>query len=211
MENNFFYDALHNFIFEEAGGGAVRHLADRGCTAKQILESLTFPLSYEKVREALTKHLLACGVLLRERPGTGKEQEKAEFVREYDKFGKPSFRKIALSNPENGAGAAGGAGKWKEMDFAEFLSLYQKRTDILKLPGQTERREAEKNIYISCEFGADKGEELLSALSKTEREYVEGILWTKKTMYHLLDRRMFEIAVKLREKGLPVGKVYFRR
>ena len=208
MENHYFYDALHNFIFEEAGGGAVRHLADRGYTAKQITESLTFPLPYEKVREALTGYLLECGVLLREKPGTGKEPEKAEFVREYDKYGKPSFRKIAVSNPRSAA--AGGPGKWEEMDFTEFLLFCRERMDLVKLPGETERREAEKTIYISCKFGADEREEMLSALLKAEREYVEGILWTKKTMYHLLDRRMFEIAGKLQEKGLPAGKIYFR-
>ena len=60
---NYFYDALHNFIFEEAGGGAIRHLADKGYTARRIADSLSFPMPYEKVREAYTKYLLDCAVL----------------------------------------------------------------------------------------------------------------------------------------------------
>ena len=64
---NYFYDALHNFIFEEAGGGAIRHLADKGYTARRIADSLSFPMPYEKVREAYTKYLLDCAVLLKGR------------------------------------------------------------------------------------------------------------------------------------------------
>ena len=207
---NYFRDALNNFIFEEAGGGAIRHLANRGYPAKQITESLSFPIPYEKVREAFTKHLLESGILLREEPGTGVIQEKTEFVREYDKYGKASFRKVTVLSQTGATDKSGEKEKWEKMDFEKFFLSYRNGAVKLKLPAETELAEAKRNIYIACDFGADQKGEMLQALDTEEREYIEGICWTKKTMYHLLDRRMFEIAEKLwkMEKKISVGKVY---
>lgn len=206
---NYFRDALNHFIFEEAGGGAIRHLANRGYTAKQITESLSFPLPYEKVREAYTGHLLENGILLREKPGTGMAREKTEYVREYDKYGKPSFRRVVVEVPER----TDVKRKWAEMDFEEFLLLYKSgtrggSTGRIELAAETDLMEAEKNIYISCSFGPDQAEEVSKVLETAQREYIQGICFTRKPMYHLLDQRMFGIAVKLRENGLAVGKVY---
>lgn len=101
---NYFRDALHNFIFEEAGGGAIRHLTDRGYTARQVSEALSFPMPYEKVREAYTKHLLESGILLAEKPTECKKREKVEYVREYDKYGKPSFRRVVVAENDGQGG-----------------------------------------------------------------------------------------------------------
>lgn len=169
VENNYFYNALHNFAFEEAGGGAIRHLADSGYTAKQIAETLSFPLPYEEVRKAFTAHLLEKGILLKEKPETHIRQEKTEYVREYDKYGKPSFRRVKAS--------------------------------------EEPAAEAEKKQYIACNFGAEGAESLLDALDKRQREYIEGICWTRRTMYHLLDERMTGIMKRLSENGLPVGEI----
>ena len=206
---NYFRDALNNFIFEEAGGGAIRHLADRGYTARQITDSLSFPVPYEKVREALTKYLLESGVLLREKPGTGIRQEKAEYVREYDRYGKPSFRRVVVSERGEQADGADAKKTWEEMDFEKFLLLYRRTTEGIKLAAATELA-AEKNIYIACEFGGERTEEISEVLEPAQQEYIRGIRFTRKPMYHFLDRRMFGIAIKLQEKELPVGKVYFR-
>lgn len=206
---NYFYEALNHFIFEEAGGGAIRHLANRGYTARQIADSLSFPIPYEKVREAFTEHLLESGILLRERPEAGVKQEKTEFVREYDKYGKASFRRVTIPQQEGTADRNGRAGRWEEMDFEKFLLLYN-GAEKIELAAETELAEAERNIYISCAFGADREEEVLRALEKGQREYIQGIRFTRRPMYHLLDRRMFGITLKLREKEVAVGKVYFR-
>lgn len=203
---NYFRDALHNFVFEEAGGGAIRHLANRGYTSKKIAESLSFPIPYEKVREAFTKHLLDSGILLREEPAAGMVQEKTEYVREYDKYGKPSFRRVTDVSAETGR-----EGKWESMDFEKFVRLYKGGAGEIKLTAETELAEAERNIYISCDFGADKEGEMRAVLNAAEAEYIEGICWTRKTMYHLLDRRMFGIAVKLWEAEGHILKVYIRR
>ena len=212
---NYFYDALHNFIFEEAGGGAIRHLADKGYTARRIADSLSFPMPYEKVREAYTKYLLDCAVLLKERPEHYRKPEKTEYVREYDRYGKPSFRKVAVSESAGQEGAAGervgaGAKVWREMDFSEFLLLYKGESDRIKLPAESEHKEAERDIYIACDFGADRDKDKWQALDMAQQEYIEGICWTRRTMYHLLDQRMLRIGMRLQEKGLDAGKIYIR-
>lgn len=212
---NYFRDALHNFIFEEAGGGAIRHLADKGYTARQIAEALSFPMPYEKVREAYTKYLLDCAVLLKERPENYRKPEKTEYVREYDRYGKPSFRKVVVSESAGQERSAtdrtdSGVKEWKEIGFSEFLLLYKKGSGGIKLSAESEHKEAEKNIYIACDFGADKDRDILQALDAAQQEYVEGICWTRRTMYHLLDQRMLRIGMRLQEKGLDAGKIYIR-
>ena len=208
---NYFYNALNHFIFEEAGGGAIRHLANRGYTAKQITESLSFPIPYEKVREAFTEHLLENGILLREKPGTGAMPEKAEYVREYDRYGKPSFRRVVVETSESRPERQSTDKKWVDTDFERFLTLYRSGAQNLASAEGTGLIRVQKNIYISCEFGADKKEDMLQVLDKRQNEYLAGICFTRRPMYHLLDRRMFDIAVKLWESGLPVGKVYIQR
>ncbi len=205
---NYFYNALNHFLFEEAGGGAIRHLANRGYTAKQITESLSFPIPYEKVREAFTKHLLENGILLREKPGVGTMPEKAEYVREYDRYGKPSFRRVVVETSKGQPERQSTDRKWMETDFEKFLILYRSGAKSPVPAEETDLIRAEKNIYISWEFGTDKKEDMLRVLDKGQKEYLEGICFTGRLMYHLLDRRMFGIAMKLWESGLPVGNVY---
>lgn len=212
---NYFRDALHNFIFEEAGGGAIRHLADKGYTARQIADALSFPMPYEKVREAYTKYLSDCGILLREPPERYRKPEKTEYVREYDRYGKPSFRKVIVSESAEQEGTADGrAGdgtkKWSEMGFSEFLLLYKGGSGKIKLSMESEHKGAERNVYIACDFGADRDKNVLHVLDTAQQEYIEGICWTRKTMYHLLDQRMLRIGMRLQEKGMDAGKVYIR-
>lgn len=212
---NYFRDALHNFIFEEAGGGAIRHLADKGYTARQVTDALSFPMPYEKVREAYTKYLLDCAVLLKERPEQYQKPEKTEYVREYDRYGKPSFRKVLVSEgtgQERTAGERAGVStkKWRELDFSEFLLLYKSGSGGIQLPAESEHKEAKKDIYIVCDFGADREKDKWQALDRAQQEYLQGICWTRRTMYHLLDQRMLRIGMRLQEKGLDAGKVYIR-
>ena len=202
---NYFREALQNFVFEEAGGGAIRHLADRGYTARQIADALSFPVPYEKVRETLTGYLMDSAVLLRENPGVYSKPEKAEYVREYDSYGKPSFRRVVVSEGA-GSGMPGnegaGGGKWRKTGLSEFLLLYKDGLGKIKLPAETERKEAEKSAYLSCDFGLYGEEDLLQGLDMAQREYILGICWMKRRMCHLLDKRMLGIAAGLGEKGL---------
>lgn len=61
----------------------------------------------------------------------------------------------------------------------------------------------EENAYLECPFGElakddpQRLETVLSGLNSREREYIKGILWERNIMYHRLNSRMREIAVKL--------------
>lgn len=49
-EQDYFKNALSNFTYDVACGGAIRHKADTGDTVRKIANELDFPMPYEKVR-----------------------------------------------------------------------------------------------------------------------------------------------------------------
>ena len=118
-ENEYFQQALANFTYEVAGGGAIRHLTEAGYTVKQIMEQLDFPVPYEKVRRAVWEHLVRTRGVLLEEPGSGTRKEKAVYVREYDKFGRAAFRQVVEEDTDTAVGEwkeyreAGGGCRWK--------------------------------------------------------------------------------------------------
>lgn len=59
--------------------------------------------------------------------------------------------------------------------------------------------DGEENSYISCPFGITGGQtaQALSILTAREREYLDGIAWEEKVMYHRLNRRMLEIGAQI--------------
>lgn len=65
------------------------------------------------------------------------------------------------------------------------------------------RLNGEEHSYVSCPFGipglnsSDGNASPLSLLTGREREYLEGIAWEPRIMYHRLNRRMLEISVQL--------------
>lgn len=117
-DRNIFQNALSDFTFEAACGGAIRHLADSGCTLRQIMERLDYPISVERVRKALYKHLCDTGVILEESPENGLPGAKPEYVVEYNSYGKPSYRRKYIADTEGNVadlGSSGAAGTlWKE-------------------------------------------------------------------------------------------------
>lgn len=157
--NQAFGQALSDFTFDVACGGAIRHLAHLGYTAKEIQERLSFPISYERVRQAYTKYLLDEGILMRQKPGV-QEQKVYTYVQEEGKYGKKSFRRVE-KEPEPEAG--------------------------------------KERVYAACDFGRIQAENGFAALplSAKQREYLEGICWEKRTMYHLMDERMSGIVKAL--------------
>lgn len=65
------------------------------------------------------------------------------------------------------------------------------------------RQNGEEYSYVSCPFGIPgalalgKNHSPQSTLTGREAEYLDGIAWEPKTMYHRLNRRMLEISVQL--------------
>ena len=128
-DGDIFQKALSDFTFEAACGGAIRHLADSGCTVRQIMERLDYPISVERVRKAVYKHLCDTGVILEGSPEEGLPGAKTEYIVEYNSYGKPSYRRKYTADAEgNGAdpGSAGAVGTvWKESVYKPVNSFSQ--------------------------------------------------------------------------------------
>lgn len=99
MAQDDFRKALSDFSFDVASGGAIRHLADLGYTVKQIQEQLDFPTPFARIQEAVWKRLVDTRVIFLEEPWQQHLKETVHFVREYDSYGKASFRRVVEDNP----------------------------------------------------------------------------------------------------------------
>ncbi len=96
MDYRYFQQALSDFTFDAACGGAIRHLAGLGYTAREIRERLSFPVPFERVRQAYTRYLLEERILCRGEPGRQAEQERYAYVQEEGKYGRKSFRRVKV-------------------------------------------------------------------------------------------------------------------
>lgn len=209
-EWGYFQRALKDFTREAASGGAIRHLADLGYTVKQIAEQLDFPTPYEEVRRAVWEHYLKKGIILPEEPGSGRPREKAVYVREYDQFGKASFRRVT----ETEGGEAGAVERWKEtsVDYGEGSA-----EELSALLRGKIGENGEAASYVSCDFGLmaetspRRYQAALSSMGERQRQYVLGLPWERRRVYHRLDGRMTEILLCLCGAGEYEGECFFLR
>lgn len=202
-EQDYFKKALSDFTYDMACGDAIRYMAGQGYSVKQIMEQLDFPAPVEKVQQMVWKCLLDAEVLQLDEPGAAKA-EKVEYVRTYDKYGKASFIQVAV--PDSGR---------KEVQFAERDYCAERDGRLTDFLGGLCRKNGEDASYISCDFGlrrrrdVDGYRKMLLLLNERQREYVEGLPWERRIVYHRLDRRMQEIIVRLCEAGEYRGVCYF--
>lgn len=72
-----------------------------------------------------------------------------------------------------------------------------------------------QNSYMECPFGnwikndESRLQQVMSCLNSREKEYILGIKWEQNVMYHRLNERMREIAVKLASHTNEEWKFYF--
>ena len=196
-ENDYFKQALSNFVFDMASGGAIQHLTNQGYTVKQMIEKLDFPAPYEKVQEAVWKQLLNNGSLLLEEPGSGAGQERAEYVMEKDSFGRRSFRKVVIK-----------ADKTKQIHWKEVIFSGKINGNLTDYLSKKIKENGENASYISCNFGM-KTNRLPDVLDDQQKDYILGLPWPKQIVYHKLDIRMREIVVALYDAGEFQGECYF--
>ncbi len=202
-EQEYFKRALSDFAFEAAVGGEIRHLTDLGYTVRQIEERLDFPAPGRKVRQAAWERLLDTGAVLLEEPGAGTARERVSYVKEYGKYGKPSFRKVG-----------GGMGGREKACWAESLFSEERDGSLASVLSEKCGRNGEKDAYASWNFGLygpERREGLLRLLEEHQREYVEGLPWEGKTVYHRLDGRMRGIVARLHAAGAYHGSCYFMK
>lgn len=201
-EQSFFHNALSNYTNEVANGGAIRHLTDMGYSVRQIMEQLDFPAPFERVQKEMWNRLLETEVILIDEPD-GRKREKASYVREYNEYGKASFRRVV--EPQE----AGGSIQWKaintEREQDSFLDILQEKIAA----------NGEDSSYVSCDFGLlehrepKRFQELLQNLDERQREYVEDLPWIDRRVYHRLDARMRSILVRLIKNDSYSSECFF--
>lgn len=198
-ENEYFKQALSNFVFDMASGGAIQHLTNQGYTVKQIIEKLDVAAPYEKVQEVVWKQLLNNECLLLEAPGSGAGQEKAEYIMEKDRFGKRSFRKVVIKADET-----------KQIHWKEVVFRRQTNGKLEDYLSKKIMKNGEAASYVSCDFGI-KTNRALDALNEQQKDYILGLPWTKQIVYHKLNVRMREIVTALYDAGEFQGECYFMK
>ena len=57
MENQYFNEALQNFVQDFAYGGAIRHLAVLGYDTDRIIKEYHYPLSRDTIDKIVKEHL----------------------------------------------------------------------------------------------------------------------------------------------------------
>lgn len=199
-KKDYFKEALSDFTYDMACGGAIRHLSDLGYSVKQIVERLDFPTSYAKVQQTVYRHLCDSRILLCERPKYTILPQKATYVRDYDAYGRVSFRMVREETDEK-----------KKIEWREEIFLKEGRKDVADFLKERVLENGEAFSYISCDFGLwdEKKRESLKVLSEGQREYIEDIPWEKRRMYHRLDSNMQKIVSKLYQEGVYSGECVF--
>ncbi len=203
-ERDYFRDALSDFTYEAASGGAIRHLADLGYTARQISERLTYPTPYERVRRTLWQHLNDSGIVLTQEPGGGARRAKPTYRVERDRFGRAGFRRETE-----------GAEETEKICWHESRYSRERCGDLAAYLAKMCGGCGEEGAYLSCDFGLRALREdgtlaaALGVLNGRQREYIEGLMWEDRICYHRLDSRMREILTRLYAGGYYHGYCYF--
>ncbi len=205
--NKYFQQALANMTFEEAGGAAIRHLADLGYPVKKIQQNLYYPVPYEKVQKAVWQYFVENGTILLESPEQIKKVEKSDFVREIGPDGRASFRYIKKTIRD----FSGIQWNRHRLDKRTGDSLKKLFADCIKKENDPDGK---MPVYVSCRFGIEQKkspetyQKMCSVLSDTQREYIDGLLWERQVCYHKLNTRMQEILCCLYDHGYYQGEIY---
>lgn len=203
-EQSYFQSALSNFTHEAASGGAIRHLTDLGYTSKQIVERLDFPTPFSRVQKEVWQRLLDTGVILLEEPGNAK-REKVSYIREYDRYGRASFRKVVEQDDRKENQES-----WKKQSLCG-----KTQEEISELIREKIAENGESSSYIACDFGLlykrepERFHQILQNLDTELKEYIEGLPWERQRVYHRLDGRMTKIRLLLKENEGCFGGCFF--
>lgn len=205
-ENEYFKQALSSFAMDMASGGAIKHLTNQGYTVRQIVNKLDFPTPYEKVQELVWKQMIENGCLLLEEPGNGTEHEKVDYIQETDSLGRKSFRKVVVSC-ENDTRI-----HWKEWNYT-----WKSEDSFRVFLDERCVKNGEQDSYVRCDFGLRKYrnpkgyERTIQKLTAQQKEYILGLPWELRPVYHQLNLRMREIVATLYAAGEFHGCLYFRK
>lgn len=202
----YFKRALSDFMFDVASAGAIRHLTDRGYTVEQIVKRLDFPTPLDRVQKVVWEHLLDTGVLSLEEPSEGTGKETYTYVTDYDEYGRKSFRRVALGGG-NQTAIDWREGRFSERDDENFSEFLKRKCG----------ENGEEYSYVSCKFGLysrrepENFEKMTRLLEPAQREYILGLPWERRVVYHRLNPCMRGIAGRLWGERGCIGACYFIR
>lgn len=213
----YFQEALADFTHDAASGQAIRHLASLGYTTDQIMKELAYPTPRRRVEQTVARYMKETGILLTElpipeeqfsqiilrrpggQPASGEEVPRGLFDGLFGAEGKAHFRTRRRHSAQTGAVLDPGA--WA-------ASLAEELQSRIKGNGP-------EHSYISCPFGMIRRDRearlnrMLAPLTSREKEYILGIDWEMRMMYHRLNSRMLEIGIQLAAYGETEYSFYF--
>ncbi len=102
---------------------------------------------------------------------------------------------------------APGKGFGPRYDYVMDIGRYGKRS-FRRVEAGPETADAEKGKYIACNFGICKTtdparyQKMLSVLDSRKRDYIDGLPWPPKTVYHIDNLMIREIRQILTEQDL---------
>ncbi len=168
-ENKYFKEALQRMTRELAIGGAVRHLAKKYACVSEIMGHLDYPAPRTVVEDAVWEYYLEEKILLLEEPGQKKEEGRVRYVKEWNAYGKTSFRRVVeeIDNPISFE-------KWdvKEKGFPAFGEIEKRLgNSYVEVPFAKHRK-----LFSECYPKAAQN------LSEELCQMVEEIPWCRKAM-----------------------------
>ena len=87
--------ALSNFVREFASGGAIRHYVELEYSVAEIKSTLDFSVSINEIAALVWQEYINTKVICENKDDIDKEYiTKTEFVKDYNKYGKTSLRKV---------------------------------------------------------------------------------------------------------------------
>ncbi|MBR4580051.1 MAG: hypothetical protein IKO32_02335 [Lachnospiraceae bacterium] len=180
MSNEYFKQALSDFTLDFASGGAIRAMADKGYTVRQIKERLDFPIPLEKVKEIVWKHYVDNGVILLKEPGN-----------------------ISNRNTADGETAEKDISEKHRVTYEKVQDRYG-RTSFKQVIVKEDATDLAPKEYVACDFGKkiyqDRRafEKSLGVLKEEDREYIMDLPWPLTTVWHVKNERMERITAKIR-------------
>lgn len=174
--SDYFNNALHDVIFENACGAAIRRLADLSMPVSYIIKQLDYPISFERVQKYVWQYYLDNKTLL-------SPDDKTEF-KEEDGY-------LIITTPQI------------TKTFIKEQGAYGKITYRQVTADSNQKSDNRSNKYIACEFGILKQkknieyERLLDMLDSNDKAYISDLPWENKIIYHVINDRMSSIINKL--------------
>ena len=175
--SDYFNKALHDMVFENACGAAIRRLADMSFPVSYIHKQLDYPISYEQVQSYVWKYYIEKKVLLYIDDSVSYHKDgeyiildepikEKTYIKEQGPYGKITYRQVTVDKDN-----------------------HYDSSSIKK--------------YIPCDFGIIKHNnpeyynKLLNALDAQDRSYIYDLPWRNERVYHIMNERMSSIVTRL--------------